>query len=75
MGQALSTFDVPEIIPIVCFPGGLNIMELFHGQTWAFKDLAMSILGQFFNFFLNKRQKHLMLVVGKLKVTRDRYFF
>ncbi|XP_025096225.1 threonine synthase-like 2 isoform X1 [Pomacea canaliculata] len=64
VGQALSTFDVPEIIPIVCFPGGLNIMELFHGQTWAFKDLAMSILGQFFNFFLNKRQKHLMLVVG-----------
>ena len=63
--KALSTFDTPEIAPIVHLSGGLNIFELFHGRTWAFKDLAMSIVGQLFNHFLSKRQKHLMVVVGQ----------
>ena len=66
--KALSTFDTPEIAPIAHLSGGLNIFELFHGRTWAFKDLALSILGQLFNYFLSKRQKHLMIVVGQCSV-------
>ncbi|KAK7110629.1 threonine synthase-like 2 [Littorina saxatilis] len=62
--KALLTFDTPEIAPIAHLSGGLNIFELFHGRTWAFKDLAMSVLGQLFDYFLNKRQKHLTIVVG-----------
>ncbi|KAK7508731.1 hypothetical protein BaRGS_00000297 [Batillaria attramentaria] len=62
--KALSTFDTPEIAPIARLSSGLNILELFHGRTWAFKDLAMSVLGQLFDHFLGKSQKHLMIVVG-----------
>lgn len=36
-------FDVPEIAPIVKADGA-NYLELFHGATIAFKDMALSIL-------------------------------
>lgn len=36
-------FDVPEIVPVVK-KGDALFMELFHGRTLAFKDMALSIL-------------------------------
>ena len=36
-------FDTPEIAP-VAEKGGVSILELFHGRTIAFKDMALSIL-------------------------------
>ena len=36
-------FDVPEIVPVVK-AGDVSILELFHGKTIAFKDMALSIL-------------------------------
>lgn len=36
-------FDTPEIAPIVK-KGDVSILELFHGRTIAFKDMALSIL-------------------------------
>ena len=36
-------FDCPEIAPIVK-KDGANYLELFHGSTIAFKDMALSIL-------------------------------
>lgn len=46
-GEAL--FDVPEIVPLRA-AGSLGnhplfLLELFHGKTCAFKDLALSLLG------------------------------
>ncbi|KAL8570339.1 hypothetical protein ACOMHN_035757 [Nucella lapillus] len=62
--KALVSFDTPEIAPIKDLAHGLKVIEMFHGRTWAFKDMAMSIVAQLFDHFLNKRQKHLMIVVG-----------
>ncbi|XP_062602967.1 threonine synthase-like 2 [Saccostrea cucullata] len=62
--SAFSRFSVPEITPIKRLPDGLNVMELFHGPTWAFKDLALSCVGQFLQYFLSKRKKHLNILVG-----------
>lgn len=36
-------FDTKEIAPLV-HPGEANILELFHGATLAFKDMALSVL-------------------------------
>ena len=36
-------FDTPEIAPVVK-KGDVSILELFHGRTIAFKDMALSIL-------------------------------
>ncbi|KAJ8317394.1 hypothetical protein KUTeg_005298, partial [Tegillarca granosa] len=38
-------------------------MELYHGVTWAFKDLALSCVGQFLEYFLSKRKKYLTILV------------
>jgi hypothetical protein len=56
LDKAFTRFSHPEIVPIKKLKHGLNIMELFHGTTWAFKDLALSCVGQFLEYFLSKRQ-------------------
>ncbi|CAL1526598.1 unnamed protein product [Lymnaea stagnalis] len=61
--QAFSTFTVPEVVPIQHLTDSLTIAELFHGRSLAFKDLAMSCMGNFYNYFLSKSQKHMTLVV------------
>ena len=39
-------------------------MELFHGVTWSFKDLALSCVGQFINYFLERKKEHITIVVA-----------
>lgn len=38
-----SSFDTPEIAPVVEH-GGVRFLELFHGPTLAFKDMALALL-------------------------------
>jgi len=48
------------------------ILELFHGPTFAFKDVALQLLGNLFEFFLLRRnakkkpgeQQETLTVVG-----------
>jgi len=37
-------FSHPMIAPLVCLENGLNILELWHGPTAAFKDMALQVL-------------------------------
>ena len=48
------SFDHPEVAPLV-EAGGLPILELFHGPTAAFKDVALQFLGNLFEFLLERR--------------------
>ena len=43
MGAYDEKFDTPKIVPVVK-KGDALFLELFHGRTLAFKDLALSIL-------------------------------
>ncbi len=52
---AYSDFDAPEIAPLVEMGEGRFLLELFHGPTLAFKDIALQILGQLFSRALAKR--------------------
>ena len=52
---AYSDFDAPDIAPLVEIGDGQHLLELFHGPTLAFKDIAMQILGQLFSRALAKR--------------------
>ena len=47
-------FDVPEIAPVKQ-AGDMYILELFHGPTAAFKDVALSVLPQLMGCALQKR--------------------
>ena len=37
-------FDCPEIVPLIDLDSNLFIQELWHGPTYAFKDMALQIL-------------------------------
>ena len=64
LDAAFSKFSQSEVAPIVSLKSGLNIMELFHGKTWSFKDLALSCIGQFLQYFLSQDNKHVTILVG-----------
>lgn len=52
---AYADFDAPEIAPLSQIEGGLYLLELFHGPTLAFKDIALQVLGRLFARALAKR--------------------
>jgi threonine synthase len=46
IAAAYASFDDPRIAPLVEIGPGLFLLELFHGPTLAFKDIAMQVLGR-----------------------------
>jgi threonine synthase len=54
---AYATFDQPGAAPLVEIDPGIYLLELFHGPTLAFKDIAMQVLGRLFARALSKRGK------------------
>lgn len=56
--RAYATFRHEDTAPSVKV-GDRYILELFHGPTLAFKDMAMQFLAQFFQYALEKRDQHL----------------
>ncbi|NPA39855.1 MAG: threonine synthase [Thermodesulfobacteria bacterium] len=51
--RAYESFRTPEVAPVVK-KGDIYILELFHGPTWAFKDIALQFLGVLFEYLLQK---------------------
>jgi len=41
-----------------------KIMELFHGPTLAFKDIAMQFIGDLYEYYLNKNQTKINIIVA-----------
>jgi len=44
--------------------GDINVLELFHGPTLAFKDIAMQLLGNFYEYYLSKNNKSINVIVA-----------
>ena len=53
INRSYDTFSHPEITPLVK-KGRVYILELFHGPTLAFKDVALQFLGNVFEHILEK---------------------
>jgi threonine synthase len=73
INRSYSTFRTPETTPLVTLneTEKLNLLELFHGPTFAFKDVALQFLGNLFEYFLVRRNqgkvgrsRHHLTVVG-----------
>ncbi|NWT35883.1 THNS2 protein, partial [Chroicocephalus maculipennis] len=62
--RAFSRFRHKDVIHLSKLKDGLNVLELWHGVTYAFKDLSLSCTGQFLQYFLEKKQKHVTILVG-----------
>ena len=52
---AYSGFTKPEIAPLSPMSGNRYLLELFHGPTFAFKDIALQVLGRLFARALKQR--------------------
>ena len=48
VARSYTKFDHPEIAPLVPLAGNLQVLELFHGPTLAFKDFALQLLGNLY---------------------------
>ncbi|MEW8044630.1 MAG: threonine synthase [gamma proteobacterium symbiont of Phacoides pectinatus] len=53
VARSYATFSHPEVTPVVQ-AGERHILELFHGPTAAFKDVALQFLGNLFDFLLER---------------------
>lgn len=49
--RSCAAFRSDDVTPVI-EKGGHYILELFHGPTFAFKDVALQMLGNFFEYFL-----------------------
>lgn len=65
VGAALSGFSVPGAVRVAQLKDGLSVLELFHGDTLAFKDLAMTCTVRFLDYFLQKDKRRATVLVGK----------
>ena len=52
--RSYSTFQHDKVVPLVKV-GDVWVMELFHGPTLAFKDIALQFLGNLFEYLLDRR--------------------
>ena len=59
--RSYSTFRHPDTVPLVTLDKSKNfhLLELFHGPTFAFKDVALQFLGNLFEFFLVRKNEHI----------------
>ena len=55
IGAAYAAFDDPRIAPLVEIAPCLHMLELFHGPTLAFKDVALQVLGRLFARALKRK--------------------
>ena len=60
--QAYGRFSVDSVTPLVQLDHQQWLLELFHGPTLAFKDVALQLLGLLFEKFLSKRDTHVTIV-------------
>jgi len=61
LARSLSTFRDPEVTPLRAV-GDVHILELFHGPTLAFKDVALQFLGNLFEHILEAAGGHLNIL-------------
>jgi threonine synthase len=60
--QAYGRFAHAAVVPLAQLDHQHWLMELFHGPTLAFKDVALQLLGLLFEKFLTGTDKHLTIV-------------
>jgi threonine synthase len=61
--KSYAVFDTAEIVPLRPLADGTHILELFHGPTLAFKDIALQFLGHIFEYLLRDADQ-CMTIIG-----------
>ena len=61
--KSYSIFRKKNVVDLIKV-GDRSVLELFHGPTLAFKDIAMQLLGNFYEYYLNNQNEKLNIVVA-----------
>ncbi|MDA9637837.1 threonine synthase [Candidatus Pelagibacter sp.] len=61
--KSYSVFRKDNVVDLIKL-GDTKILELFHGPTLAFKDIAMQLLGNFYEHYLKNNNKNINVVVA-----------
>lgn len=62
IGEAYGTFHHPATVPLIQTGPNGWLLELFHGPTLAFKDVAMQVLARLMDHILTERGERLTIV-------------
>jgi threonine synthase len=60
--EAYATFDAADVAPLRQLRDGEYFLELFHGPTLAFKDVAMQLLARLMDHALNAKDDRVTIV-------------
>jgi threonine synthase len=60
--DAYGSFDHPDVCPLVTLDDRHHLLELFHGPTLAFKDVALQLVGRLLDHELERRDDHVIVV-------------
>ncbi|MDC3179977.1 threonine synthase [Candidatus Pelagibacter sp.] len=63
ISKSYSNFRSNDVVKISNL-GNLKVLELFHGPTLAFKDIAMQLIGNFYQYHLGRDQKKINIIVA-----------
>ena len=61
--KSYSVFRKKNVVDLVKI-GDRSVLELFHGPTLAFKDVAMQLLGNFYEYYLSNKNEKINIVVA-----------
>ena len=61
--KSYSVFRKKNVVDLVKI-GDRSVLELFHGPTLAFKDVAMQLLGNFYEYYLSSENEKINIVVA-----------
>jgi threonine synthase len=60
--EAYASFSHPAVVPLTQIAPGAFLLELFHGPTLAFKDVAMQLLARLYDHVLRRQGRRLTIV-------------
>ena len=61
--KSYSVFREKNVVKLIKV-GDRSILELFHGPTLAFKDVAMQLLGNFYEYYLKNENEKINIIVA-----------
>ncbi len=64
VAESYATFDHPDVTPLRQLGDDLWLLELFHGPTLAFKDVALQLVGRLFDHELSHRGRRVTIVAA-----------
>lgn len=63
INDSYATFRHPEVTPVKKLDDSLYVLELFHGPTFAFKDIALQLMGNLYAY-VSKTRGEIIHILG-----------